>query len=51
MRQRDLAVADDVQQPEISKIGRGELTPGVTTMDRLLRPLGRRLAVIADDAR
>jgi DNA-binding XRE family transcriptional regulator len=49
MTQRDLAAASGVQQAEISKIERGEVTPGVTTVDRLLRPLGRRLAVVADD--
>ena len=51
MTQRDLAVASGVQQAEISKIERGEITPGVTTVDRLLRPLGRRLAVIVDELR
>lgn len=50
MTQRDLAAASGVQQAEISKIERGEITPGVTTVERLLRPLGRRLAVVADTA-
>jgi predicted transcriptional regulator len=49
MTQRDLAAASGVQQAEISKIERGEITPGVTTVDKLLRPLGRRLAVVADE--
>jgi DNA-binding XRE family transcriptional regulator len=51
MTQRDLAKESGIQQAEISKIERGEITPGVTTVDRLLRPLGRRLAVVANDAR
>lgn len=49
MTQRELSAASGVQQAEISKIERGEVTPGVATVDRLLRPLGRRLAVIADE--
>jgi len=48
MTQRELAAASGVQQAEISKIERGEITPGVSTVDRLLRPLGKRLAVVAD---
>ncbi len=50
MTQR-LALASGVQQAEISKIERGEITPGVTTVDRLLRLLGRRLAVVVDELR
>jgi DNA-binding XRE family transcriptional regulator len=49
MTQRELAAATGVQQAEISKIERGEIAPGVTTVDRLLRPRGRRLAAVADD--
>lgn len=49
MTQRELAAASGVQQAEISKIERGEIAPGVTTVDKLLRPLGRRLAVVADE--
>jgi DNA-binding XRE family transcriptional regulator len=49
MTQRDLAAASGVQQAEISKIERGEIAPGVSTVDRLLKPLGRRLVVVADD--
>lgn len=49
MTQRDLAAASGVQQAEISKIERGEITPGVSTVDRLLKPMGRRLAVVADE--
>lgn len=51
MTQRDLAKASGVQQAEISKIERGEITPGVSTVDRLLKPLGRRLAVVVDESR
>src|ERR1700691_599313 len=49
MTQRELAAVSGVQQAEISKIERGEIAPGVTTVDKLLRPLGRRLAVVADE--
>ena len=48
MTQKDLAVRSGVQQAEISKIERGEVVPKVSTMDRLLTPLGHRLAVIED---
>ncbi len=36
------------QQAEISKIERGEVIPKISTIDRLLAPLGLRLAVIED---
>jgi DNA-binding XRE family transcriptional regulator len=48
MSQKQLAVRSGVQQAEISKIERGEVIPKISTMDRLLAPLGRRLAVIED---
>ncbi|MHB1861188.1 MAG: helix-turn-helix domain-containing protein [Solirubrobacteraceae bacterium] len=48
MSQKELAARSGVQQAEISKIERGEVTPKISTMDRLLAPLGRRLAVIED---
>jgi predicted transcriptional regulator len=51
MTQRALAVASGVQQAEISKIERGEITPGVTTVDRLLRRLGPRRAAVVDELR
>ncbi len=50
MTQRELAAASGVQQPEISKIERGEIAPSIITIDRLLRPLGRRLAVVVDES-
>ena len=46
MTQKELAVRSGVQQAEISKIERGEVVPKVSTMDRLLTPLGHRLAVV-----
>jgi DNA-binding XRE family transcriptional regulator len=49
MTQRELAAASGVQQAEISKIERGEMAPSIITVDKLLRPLGRRLAVVDDD--
>lgn len=48
MTQKALAAASGIQQAEISKIERGEVMPKVSTMDRLLAPLGRRLAVVED---
>jgi DNA-binding XRE family transcriptional regulator len=48
MTQKELAVRSGVQQAEISKIERGEVVPRVSTMDRLLTPLGHRLAVVED---
>ncbi len=48
MSQKELAARSGVQQAEISKIERGEVIPKISTMDRLLAPLGRRLAVIED---
>lgn len=48
MTQKQLAARSGVQQAEISKIERGEVIPKISTMDRLLTPLGRRLAVIED---
>jgi len=49
MTQRELAAASGVEQAEISKIERGEIAPSIITVDKLLRPLGRRLAVVDDD--
>lgn len=48
MTQRELASRSGVQQADISKIERGEVVPKVSTMDRLLTPLGHRLAVVED---
>lgn len=48
LTQRQLADKTGVQQADISKIERGEVVPQITTMARLLEPLGRRLAVIED---
>jgi predicted transcriptional regulator len=47
--QKDLAARTGIQQAEISKIERGEVVPKLTTMDRLLAPLGRHLAVVPDE--
>jgi len=49
MTQRELAAASGAEQAEISKIERGEIAPSIITVDKLLRPLGRRLAVVDDD--
>ena len=48
MTRKELAARSGVQQAEISKIERGEVVPRVSTVDRLLIPLGRRLAVVDD---
>jgi len=49
--QKELSRRSGVQQAEISKIERGEVVPQITTMTRLLAPLGRRLAVVEDRER
>jgi DNA-binding XRE family transcriptional regulator len=49
LTQRELAEQSGVQQAEISRIERGEIAPTVSTMGRLLKPLGRRLAVVLDE--
>jgi DNA-binding XRE family transcriptional regulator len=49
--QKELSRRSGVQQAEISKIERGEVVPQLTTMVRLLGPLGRRLAVVEDRER
>ncbi len=49
MSQKELAARSGVQQAEISKIERGVVVPRMTTMEKLLAPLGRRLAVVTDD--
>mgnify|MGYP001408296490 CR=1 FL=1 len=51
LSQRQLAAASGVQQAEISRIERGEITPRLTTMERLLAPLGCRLAIVPDPER
>jgi DNA-binding XRE family transcriptional regulator len=50
MTQRELAAASGVQQAEISKIERGKIAPSIITVDKLLRPLRRCLAVLDDDS-
>jgi ribosome-binding protein aMBF1 (putative translation factor) len=46
--QKELSRRSGVQQADISKIERGEVVPQLTTMARLLTPLGRRLAIVED---
>lgn len=48
LSQKELSKRSGVQQAEISKIERGEVVPTLTTMAKLLQPLGRRLAVVED---
>lgn len=48
LSQRALSVRSGVQQAEISRIERGEVVPTLTTMNKLLHPLGRRLAIVED---
>lgn len=47
--QRTLAERSGVQQAEISKIERGEINPTTATLGKLLKPLGKRLAIVDDD--
>lgn len=49
LSQKELSARSGVQQAEISKIERGEVVPTLTTMNKLLHPLGRRLAVVEDN--
>jgi ribosome-binding protein aMBF1 (putative translation factor) len=48
LSQKELSLRSGVQQAEISRIERGEVVPTLTTMNKLLQPLGRRLAVVED---
>lgn len=48
LSQKQLAERSGVQQAEISKIERGEVVPTLMTMNKLLQPLGRRLAIVED---
>jgi len=45
MTQKQLASASGIGQSEISRIERGEINATVQTFERLLLPLGARLAV------
>jgi DNA-binding XRE family transcriptional regulator len=49
LSQKELSARSGVQQAQISKIERGEVVPTLTTMNKLLHPLGRRLAVVEDN--
>ena len=42
LSQKELSRRSGVQQAEISEIERGEVVPTLTTMNKLLHPLGRR---------
>jgi DNA-binding XRE family transcriptional regulator len=46
--QKELSTRSGIQQAEISKIERGEVVPTLVTMNKLLQPLGRRLAIVED---
>ena len=45
MTQTALAAAAGIDQAEISRIERGEINPTITTVNRLLQPLGASLTI------
>lgn len=45
LSQRELAGATGIAQPTIARIERGQVTPRVDTLDRLLHACGERLRV------
>lgn len=49
MSYRDLAAASGLPEAEIRQIEHGGGDSSIVSVDRLLGPLGRRLAVVADD--
>ena len=46
LSQKDLAEISGIKQPAIARLENGHISPGVDTINRLLAPLGKRLAVI-----
>ena len=43
--QRDLARLTGIRQPSIAKIESGKIAPNIDTINKLLRPLGRKLTI------
>jgi ribosome-binding protein aMBF1 (putative translation factor) len=49
MTQRQLAKATGIHQSEISRIERGQISPTLETLTRLVAALGVRLAIVGAD--
>ena len=46
LSQKELAEITGIKQPAISRLENGHISPSVDTINRLLAPLGTRLAVV-----
>ena len=46
LSQRDLSEMTGIKQPAIARLENGHISPSVDTINRLLAPLGKKLAVI-----
>ena len=47
--QKELSEMSGVKQPMIARIESGKVNVGVSTLNKLLKPLGYKLAIIKDD--
>lgn len=46
LSQKELAELTGVKQPAIARLENGHISPSVDTINKLLAPLGKRLAVV-----
>ncbi|MBR0463351.1 MAG: helix-turn-helix domain-containing protein [Clostridia bacterium] len=46
LSQRELSEMTGIKQPAIARLENGHISPSVDTINRLLAPLGKKLAVI-----
>ena len=46
LSQKDLAEITGIKQPAIARLEKGNISPSIDTINRLLAPLGKRLAVV-----
>ena len=46
LSQKELAEITGIKQPAIARLENGHISPSVDTINKLLAPLGKRLAVI-----
>ena len=46
LSQKELAEMTGVKQPAIARLENGHISPSIDTLNRLLVPLGKRLAVV-----
>ena len=46
LSQKELAELTGIKQPAIARLENGHISPSIDTINRLLAPLGKRLAVI-----